>query len=196
MASLDDIWDEPIVASSPRPRPVTIISDDDEDDVAPRRSRRPLFLEDSDDEQPPVQKPASDIDALFADIDDDDFFSKPLSAAPDLEAIRREAAAKHAKALATLTPHEILPSSSPAPDLPGGNDLVKEKSKDGKNEGRKKERKKVPRLDEGRLLGADGFPQLIQDTKHFKPKGKGHEVRLLSRWSYVLILTGCKRRQI
>jgi replication fork protection complex subunit Csm3/Swi3 len=175
MASIDDIWDEPIVASSPRPRPTAINSDDD-DEIAPRRSKRPLFLEDSDDEQPPVQKSASDIDALFADVDDDDFFSKPLSAAPDLEAIRREAAAKHTRALASLTPHEILPSSSPARDLTGGDDPVKEKTKDGKNDIRKKERKKVPRLDEGRLLGADGFPQLIKDTKHFKPKGKGHEV--------------------
>jgi hypothetical protein len=31
-------------------------------------------------------------------------------------------------------------------------------------------------LDEMRLLGKDGFPQLLKDTKNFKPKGKGHEV--------------------
>src|SRR5260221_3034387 len=34
----------------------------------------------------------------------------------------------------------------------------------------KKKRKPVPKLDEARLLGKNGFLQLIMDTKHFKPK--------------------------
>ena len=42
---------------------------------------------------------------------------------------------------------------------------------DGKNK-----RKLVPKLDEARLLGKNGFLQLVKETKRFKPKGKGHEV--------------------
>jgi replication fork protection complex subunit Csm3/Swi3 len=49
---------------------------------------------------------------------------------------------------------------------------------DGEDDGQKK-RKPLPKLDETRLLGKDGFPQLLKDTKNFKPKGKGHEVIII-----------------
>lgn len=45
----------------------------------------------------------------------------------------------------------------------------------------KKKRKPVARLDEARLLGKNGLPQLIKDTKNFKLKGKGHEAADLDR---------------
>jgi hypothetical protein len=41
------------------------------------------------------------------------------------------------------------------------------------------------KLDEARLLGADGFPALLKQTRGFVPKGKGHEVRV-PRWVRVL----------
>jgi replication fork protection complex subunit Csm3/Swi3 len=116
--------------------------------------------------------PASDINAIFADIENDDFFRSIDNSAPDLDAIRREAAAKHTSAL-----HEILPSSSPAREVGDGDARTRNAvNGEGEKDGEKKERKKVPKLDEARLLGANGFPQLIADTKHFTPKGKGHEV--------------------
>ncbi|KAJ7172425.1 replication fork protection component Swi3-domain-containing protein [Mycena filopes] len=66
-----------------------------------------------------------------------------------------------------LTPHQIL-SSSPAHHLDADPDV-------------KKPKKKAMRLDEGRLIGESGFPQLIKDTKQLKIKGKGHEASDLNR---------------
>jgi hypothetical protein len=48
----------------------------------------------------------------------------------------------------------------------------------GNEDGKEKKRKPVLKLDEARLLGLNGSPQLVKDTKNFKPKGKGHEVKL------------------
>jgi len=173
--TLDDIWDAPVTPS----RAITPHSDA----VSPqKRPIEALFLSgsDSENEQPAPKRTASsvlrpDVDALFADIDkdedgDDDLRYKPLAPALDLETLHKQAAAKH-----VLTPHQILPSSSPPRDvgLDGddeGNDK-KEKGKEGK-----KERKKVATLDEACLVGATGFPQLITNIKDFKVKGKGHEV--------------------
>jgi replication fork protection complex subunit Csm3/Swi3 len=76
----------------------------------------------------------------------------------------------------------------------GDND---EKGKDvtGKD-GERKERKKIAKMDETKLVGHDGFPALIKTTKGFVPKGKGHEVlsQCLKRYTYVPIL-GYGRRQ-
>ena len=150
-------------------------------------SRQPLFLADSDDEGArnaigsPHKAPPSvdiDIDALFADVDDDDdlFSFKPLAPALDTEALRREAELRHKNNVQPLTPHAILPSSSPLRDA--GPDQAA-KSKQGRidpgKEGQKERRKPV-KLDEGRLLGPTGFPQLMKTTKNFRTKGKGHEV--------------------
>jgi replication fork protection complex subunit Csm3/Swi3 len=44
---------------------------------------------------------------------------------------------------------------------------------DSNEDGKEKKRKPVPKLDEARLLGLNGFPQLVKDTKNFKPKGGG-----------------------
>lgn len=196
MSSIEDIWDAPLEPSSPRLASITIdISDENEndDDPGPFKSRtqpQRLFLADSDDERdeaPPrlKQRTASqaDIDAVFADIDDLDesLAFQPLLPFLDLDAIRRQAAAKHAATAVgssrLLTPHAILPSSSPPRDEGDSGAIGQGKSGGGGDEdGAKKQRKKIARMDEARLLGPTGFPALIKSTKDFVPKGKGHEV--------------------
>lgn len=174
--SLDDIWDAPV-------SPTHAITPHSDTVSSQKRPRETLFLSDSDneDDRPAPKRPTSsaprpDVDALFADIDiddvgeEDDLRYKPLAPALDLEALRKQAEAKHA-----LTPHQILPSSSPPRDLGPDEDDEGEKEK-GKGKEGKKERKKVVLLDETSLIGASGFPQLIQNIKDFKVKGKGHEV--------------------
>ncbi|KAF9464749.1 replication fork protection component Swi3-domain-containing protein [Collybia nuda] len=175
MNSLDSIWDEPVVNEDP---PLT-----------PKES---LFLESSEDEpdkmgshgrQRHTQVGDIDIDALFAGIDDDGdddaFTIKPLAPSLDTEVLRREAESRHKNRLLSLTPHAILPSSSPPRDTENGADM---RSKgDDREKDTTKSRRKPVRLDEGRLLGPTGFPQLIKDTKDFRTKGKGHEVADLNR---------------
>jgi replication fork protection complex subunit Csm3/Swi3 len=153
-----------------------------------------LFLADSDDEDvlkvprhdtqsaPPVID--VDIDAIFADVEDDqdDLFTfKPLAPTLDTEALRREAELRHKNNVPDLTPHPILPSSSPPRDA--GADQSAKPKQGGREAGKeeKKERRKPARLDEGRLLGLNGFPLLIKNTKNFKIKGKGHEVQSIIR---------------
>jgi replication fork protection complex subunit Csm3/Swi3 len=201
MDSIDDIWDAPVLPSSPRP-PTEIDSNESDTQVgASRPSKRPrssLFLPDSDDDeipasanvrhaQPPRPPTTTDIDinAIFADLDNDEedpFTFQPLAPALDVETLRRKAEARHKNAILPLTPHAILPSSSPlrdtGDDRDNGKDGDKGKGNDSKGD-RPKVRRKVMRLDEGRLLGLTGFPQLIKDTKNFRTKGKGHEVGCL-----------------
>ncbi|KAG2132686.1 Swi3-domain-containing protein, partial [Suillus cothurnatus] len=99
------------------------------------------------------------IETLFlSDSDNEDEQTgaeETYSSAP-----RPDAEEKHA-----LTPHQILPSSSPPRDL--GPDEDNEGGKDNNEKGKegKKERKKV----------------LIQNIKDFKVKGKGHERSDLQR---------------
>ncbi|EJD52924.1 Swi3-domain-containing protein [Auricularia subglabra TFB-10046 SS5] len=50
-----------------------------------------------------------------------------------------------------------------------------------KAEGELKKRKPIPKLNDERLLGQDGFPALLKEYKNFKPKGKGHEQEDLTR---------------
>ncbi|KAG2054647.1 Swi3-domain-containing protein [Suillus hirtellus] len=179
--SLDDIWDAPV-------SPTHAIAPHSDTVSSQKRPRETLFLSDSDNEddrpapkRPTNSAPRPDVDALFADIDnddageEDDLRYKPLAPALDLEALRKQAEAKHA-----LTPHQILPSSSPPRDLGPDEDDEGEKEK-GKGKEGKKERKKVVLLDETSLIGASGFPQLIQNIKDFKVKGKGHEHSDLQR---------------
>ncbi|THH26470.1 hypothetical protein EUX98_g7723 [Antrodiella citrinella] len=185
--SLDDIWDEPVQPEARGPTPAPIPIDIDNDLPGPSPAKRPrttLFLSDSEDGSPkkpppPRSSTASklnpDIDALFDDLDDDLRFAPAL----DLDALRRQAAARHAAKLPALTPREILPSSSPPRDLDGDDEGGKGK-KDGAD-GEKPKRKQPPKLDEARLLGPNGFPVLVKHTKSFKPRGKGHEASDLNR---------------
>jgi replication fork protection complex subunit Csm3/Swi3 len=132
---------------------------------------------------PPLQD--IDIDALFEGVDDDDDeISKPLPAILDEDELARQAEARYKKnPPLLLTPHEILPSSSPSRDHEGEN------GKNGREKGKddeKKVRRRQLRLDENLLLSSNGFPQLIKMTKDFRIKGKGHEVSLLT---ILLLLT-------
>ena len=167
-------------------------------------SQQALFLADSDNEdvvntvRSPRGVPPSvdiDIDAIFADVedDDDDLFSfKPLAPALDTEALRREAELRHKNNVQPLTPHAILPSSSPPRDT--GPDQPAKYNQDSGKEVRKERRRPV-KLDEGRLLGPTGFPQLIKTTKDFRIKGKGHEVVSIIHSSTLLsLLTICRLR--
>ncbi|KAF8964049.1 replication fork protection component Swi3-domain-containing protein, partial [Flammula alnicola] len=192
-SSLDSIWDEPVVEASPK-RTNDIDGADDENANLPRPAKRPrtsLFFSDSEDEvgvsgpsrkathkAPPVQE--VDIDALFADFDDDEEALKPLPPTIDEEEMTRQAEARHRRNMPPLTPHEIMPSSSPQRDT--GNSTGNKRSGDqeqGKDE--KKARRRIVKLDENRLLGPNGFPHLIKMTKDFRIKGKGHEATDLSR---------------
>ncbi|KAJ7343433.1 replication fork protection component Swi3-domain-containing protein [Mycena albidolilacea] len=124
----------------------------------PAAAKEPLFLADDEDDQMPDAPPrrtlpTPDLTALFSAVD----------AIPDDPS---EDGAHPA-----LTPHQIL-SSSPAHHL----DDKDEGNNDDKGA---KKPKKVLRLDEGRLI--DCFPQLIEDSKNIKIKGKGHEASDLNR---------------
>lgn len=132
MDSLDDIWDAPVEPSVPQ------------QDVV--QCPRSLFLPGSDDEHDERGDPGPtaaaaapstnpDIDAVFADIDSD---NQVLSYQPalDLDALRRKADARDAKT--TLTPHAVLPGSSPEKDVDDNHSDDKGK----KDTGGKKERKR------------------------------------------------------
>lgn len=186
--SLDDIWDVPIESTTPRKTPVAI-DIDAEHTESPRPTKRPrqaLFLaSDSEDDVQTRQfsrstnthVARSEIDALFDDLD----VPEQLGPSLDLDALRREADARNAKAL-SLTPHQIFPSSPPAK---GDQDNKEEDGKGGKKgkSGKDGQKRSLPKLDEARLLGPNGFPALVKQTKGFKPRGKGHEVYLLL-WMY------------
>lgn len=179
--SLDDIWEEPI-ASPPTPAPVG-------GDLSPqKRPRQSLFFSDSDSDHerppkratpaPPQARP--DVDALFEDLDkdgeDDDLRYKPLAPALNLEKLAKEAEARHAHARQTA-PSQTLAGGSKN-ERPGG--TGKDKSGElGDGDGEKRGRKVLPKLDEERLVGPDGFPLLIKEIEGFRPKGKGNEVHYL-----------------
>ncbi|KAI0664769.1 replication fork protection component Swi3-domain-containing protein [Cubamyces menziesii] len=195
MASLDDIWDAPAETST-RSSPPPVRDKDGSASPIPASTKRPsssrpLFLDSGSEDEGATasksryaSKPASnkpDIDAFFADLDDDpELAFQDLAPSLDVEALKRQADAKLA-----LTPHQILPSSSPPRDLGPEKSGAKGKAgdkqdKDGKD-GAPKKKPKRPKLDEGRLCGPNGFPALAKQAKGFKPKGKGHELRDLDR---------------
>jgi hypothetical protein len=168
--SIDGIWDAPAEVA----RNVRRSSSPDQASSSTHGIKRQratqLFLDsDSDHDGVPIsgakinfpprtpsRDAAPDIDYLFADLDD------PSSGVADALGRRRP----------PLTPHEVLPSSSP----PRADDTTAAKDRKAQ-EAEGKKRKPLPKLDEARLLGPDGFPALIAQTKGWKPKGKGHEVR-------------------
>ena len=205
---INDIWDLPLET------PITN-SDGEWPTSSPRASNSnpPLFLP-SDDEEPEDAaaaaapnasananarrndannntNPNPDIDALFDGLDDMDDGFQELAPALDLDALRREADARNARAVRA----ELSAANIPAAESSTTASSAAAKNNNNNNGGRggggaldgldgdgdgeedgKKKRKPLPKLDETRLLGKDGFPQLLKDTKNFKPKGKGHEV--------------------
>ncbi|OBZ75315.1 Chromosome segregation in meiosis protein 3 [Grifola frondosa] len=187
-AALEDIWDAPVSQSPPRTTPSRSSPERDTrgSPHTPKRPRSTLFLaSDSDEDVPkrPTQRakrpppPRPDIDALFADLDDDpDSAFQDIAPSLDVDELRRQAE----RALPP-TRHAILPSSSPSRDV--DDDKTGGRAKGGPKNAKDgvKERKKIARLDEARLLGPDGFPALVKQAKEFRPKGKGHEASDLNR---------------
>ena len=186
------IWDEPVVHDAPKRTERDVGDKDEEEDIPHRPTKRPrqsLFYADSDDDLEPGPSSATvlkappaqeiDIDALFEGLDDEDTNSKPLPAIVNEEELTRLAEARYKKnASPLLTPHEILPSSSPSRDASGKvGGKGREKTKEGDE---KKARRRQLRLDENLLLSPTGFPQLMKMTKDFTIKGKGHEVSFIS----------------
>ncbi|KAI0082637.1 Swi3-domain-containing protein [Panus rudis PR-1116 ss-1] len=185
-AEIADIWDMPVAPSSPKAAPPA--------NGTPKR-RTTLFLSDSEDDtnspskrksaspQPrrttTRSKPPTNIDALFDDLDDDDGF-KDLAPSLDFDALQRQAEAEAAKKIAkeksAISSLLEIDDDGAANAGPAG----KQKGKD-EEEGEKKKRKPIPRLDETRLLSSEGFPALLKEAKKFKPKGKGHEASDLNR---------------
>jgi replication fork protection complex subunit Csm3/Swi3 len=182
MASFDDIRDAPVTSNSPKtPRQ---LDEDDDDDARlqppAKRQRQTLFLSDSEaDDQPgainappPVVNPPidEDVEALFADAENDEQLSFNRIGDLDIAAMEKEAEERHRRAM-PLTPHLVMPSRSPTRDG---------KATDtGEMKGKEKEpikRRKPLVLNENLLLGPTGFPDLISELKDFKVKGKGHEV--------------------
>ncbi|KAI0333636.1 Swi3-domain-containing protein [Cubamyces sp. BRFM 1775] len=195
MASLDDIWDAPAETSTRSSPPPGRGKDGSASPIPTNTKRpgssRPLFLDsESEDESATRSKShyaskstsnKPDIDAFFADLDDDpELAFQDLAPSLDVDALKRQADAKLA-----LTPHQILPSSSPPRDLGPEKSGAKGKEGDKRDkddkDGAPKKKAKRPKLDEGRLCGPNGFPALAKQAKGFKPKGKGHELRDLDR---------------
>ena len=179
---LDDIWDAPAEEVPRRASSPIDLTTNDSPRRGSKRPRSTLFL-DSDSEGEgsarPVRKTAptpaqkSEIDAMFDNLDaEPDASDGDLPPALDLDALRRQADAKNA---------QIYKKTS-ALDLDvGGEDAGDGGDAKGKSTGKEKQKRKpLPKLDEARLLGPDGFPALLKQAKTFKPKGKGHEVSYLS----------------
>jgi replication fork protection complex subunit Csm3/Swi3 len=158
------------------------------DDTEPR----PLFLPSDDEGSPAANAKASsanknhpDVDALFEGIDDIDDSFQELAPALDLDALRREADARNTRAvraeISANIPAIELSASAAAGKIKGSKGGPLDGIDGDGEDGEKKKRKPVAKLDETRLLGQNGFPHLVKDTKNFKPKGKGHEVTFPSR---------------
>ena len=158
----------------------TIEESDGSEERPSKRPRQDLFLADSDDEIPTVKRKdptAQDIDALFDDVEDDidqEMAFKPLPPALNEEELRSQAEARYRKELPPLTPHQVLPTQLGSTEKTGLDRPRTGKDSQAKDE--KKERRRLAKLDENRLLSRDGFPQLMKMTKDFRIKGKGHEV--------------------
>ena len=194
---INDIWDLPVETS------IRHLPADTPDGHGPgsttRASNRPLFLPSDEEEEEdatatsadaptsaePQRPENTDIDALFEGLDDADDSFQELAPALDLDALRREADARNARAVrAEMAAMIPAAAAAAAPKATGGkkgggalDGIGGEggEADDDDDDGKKK-RKPVPRLDEARLLGQNGLPQLVKDTKNFKPRGKGHEV--------------------
>lgn len=195
--SIDDIWDAPIEATRARSRKDALTSSNNTPRPSPAKRRRTALFLSSDSENdvpavpyrkrtpPPSEKVKhkAAVDALFDDLDDLDDAGGADDLLPSLniDELRKQAERNQRARAPALTPHQILPSSSPPRDLgpdedaegggaKGGN------GKKGDKDGGLHKRKPLPKLDETRLLGDSGFPALIKQTKGFRPRGKGHEV--------------------
>ena len=170
---INDIWDLPVELSNSHVPADTPNGDLSSNTSPSRASSRPLFLPSDDDEDTTVTT------AVATGAEPRNHNNA------DIDALRREADARNTRAvraeLAAIVPTADL-SSTGAGNRTNANGRKGGGPSDGidgegeAEDDEKKKRKPVAKLDEARLLGKNGFLQLIKDTKHFKPKGKGHEV--------------------
>lgn len=163
-----------------------IFDDDNEVEIVSRpstasssSSSRPLFLPDDEEDllndQQGGNAEQDDIDKVFESGLADEFDYQPIARKHTIDFDRLEREAQKKAKTKAVPLHEILSSSPPPPDVPNDASNNQRKGK-GKDDGGQKEKRKPMRLDEARLVGPTGFPQLIEDTKHFRIKGKGSEV--------------------
>ncbi|KZT58953.1 Swi3-domain-containing protein [Calocera cornea HHB12733] len=118
------------------------------------------------------------LDKLFASSDDEDAGPSIL---PDIDRaqVARDAQRKARESLnlpaaGTSTPPEATQSVTNGSGAAG--------TKRGREEDEEEPKRRVmAKIDAERLLGEYGFPALVQQTKNFKPKGKGHEKEDLDR---------------
>ena len=189
MATIDDLWDEPI-ESEPTAHLTT----------KPVTSEDPLFLQsDSDNEGgagaagPSGSKAPDDIGALF-DIDDDEENGQ-------LSNVTYEQLRKDAQSGGKVPDNGPLNEGDQGGDEEAskGASTAKSRSdkKDGAGDGGSTKRK-IPKLDEDLLLSERGIPALIKDAKQWEPKGKGHEVSSLNHPTnrFECIFVAHRKRQV
>lgn len=173
MATIDDLWDEP-VESEPASHLAT----------KPATSEDPLFLQsDSDNEggtgaagSRPSKAP-DNIGALFeVDGDDED---------GQLSNITYEQLRKDALSGGKVPDDEPLgegANEGPSKGVSATNSRS-DKKDEGGDEGATK--RTIPKFDEGLLLSDKGIPALTKDAKRWRPKGKGHEVSYANQLYHV-----------
>jgi replication fork protection complex subunit Csm3/Swi3 len=182
------IWDEPLTAHSPRRaseerRPIDIEDDDDEVPQRPKkRARQTLFYADSDDDIDLVPGPSNAETVLKAppphDIDIDALFAgvdddEEISQLP---AILDEAELTRRAEARYKNNAPPLTLHEILPSSSPGREVEGGNAKKKSKDDEKKGRQRQLRLDENLLLSPTGFPQLVKMAKDFKIKGKGHEV--------------------
>ena len=166
MATIDDLWDEPVEYES---APLT---------GKPATSEDPLFLQsDSDNEggtggaDPSASRAPDDIEALF-DVDDDDENGQLLNVT--YEQLRNDAQSG-GKVPDDGPPNEGNQGAKEDPQKGASTSKSQSNEKGDGGDGETVKRT-IPKLDEGLLLSDKGIPALIKDAKGWQPKGKGHEV--------------------
>ena len=192
--ALENIFDDPIhdeQSGTPHAErelvPIQQVSDDDDNFTRPgKRRRSALFLDEEEEEEEEARSKGSsrrdmtvipDVGSLFEDLNDPGPSS--TSRTFNLDSLRREARERiDREAPSSSLPQYAVQSSSPSrDDLAGTGGKT---SGIGKGESELSKKRVLPKMDTERLVDKNGFPALLQLSKEFKPKGKGHEARYLS----------------
>lgn len=157
------------------PPPMSDSSGEDSDVAAVARTRPALFRDEAPSSSPPPRpivssRPARPQPRFLGDQDDDNDATDDLFG--NLDNVPNH------RVPARLNPNDFddLFKAAEAPSLDAlqGDDDVGGINVDGVAQ---KKRRTVAKMNDERLLGPTGFPKLLEDSKRFKSKGKGHEVR-------------------
>ena len=167
MATIDDLWDEPVESES-APRPTT----------KPVTSEDPLFLQSDSDNEGGTgaagrskSRAPDDIEALFA-VDDDDENGQLSNVT--YEQLRKDA--QSGGEVADDGPSNEGNQGTQDGPQDGASTAKSQSNKKGEGGDGENVKRTIPKLDEGLLLSDKGIPALIKDAKRWQPKGKGHEV--------------------